>query len=464
METYKPDVYFDFNKLKLSQPVALSSNSYFTSLSLLNGNPILIQTPPILTKNGFVKSAKKNVCDLVFDSECSECIQWFENLETNCYRLLHEQSTNWFQNTLEYDDIENAFSASLKSYKSGKCQICRCNVSSDFNTQSPKTKIYDENELPVSYEDINDKTKVIVLLEVRGIKFTTRSFQLDFDIRQMMIVAKNEELDKCLIKRSPDSTIPIGIPIGKNGIQMGVTSKNKQEVVEEMEEVEGAEEVEEVEEMKTEQKDLDDVEEVLMIEDKAPDSNQSDIADIVEEIPKTEETLQDISDELQPWDTSKVEDVEDVATTNNLEKEDTPEEKPEIEIETKPLDSVKDITSENSEIITQPIIPESDTIELELQEIEIADPIFDLSKSDSEETIKIKTPNDVYHELYKNAKQKARKAKEEALQAIMEANSIKNTYMLDEIDESDLSDFDEDDEDNEEDDQEEYQGETLTIH
>ena len=85
------------------------------------------------------------------------------------------------------------------------------------------------------------------------------------------------------------------------------------------------------------------------------------------------------------------------------------EEKPEIEIETKPLDSVKDITSENSEIITQPIIPESDTIELELQEIEIADPIFDLSKSDSEETKKIKTPNDVYHELYKNAKQKGKK-------------------------------------------------------
>ena len=26
METYKPDVYFDFNKLKLSQPVALSGN------------------------------------------------------------------------------------------------------------------------------------------------------------------------------------------------------------------------------------------------------------------------------------------------------------------------------------------------------------------------------------------------------------------------------------------------------
>jgi hypothetical protein len=462
METYKADIYFDFNKLKLSQPVALSGNSYFTSLSLLNGNPILIQTPHILTKNGFVKSAKKNVCDLVFDSECSECIQWFENLETNCYRLLHEQSSNWFQNTLELDDIENAFSPSLKSYKSGKCQICRCNVSSDFNTQAPKTKIYDENELPVSYEHINDKTKVIILLEVRGIKFTTRSFQLDFDIRQMMIVAKNEELDKCLIKRSPDSTIPIGIPIGKNGIQMGVTSKNKQKVVEGLEEME---EMEEVEEVKTEQKDLDDVEEVLMIEDKAPDSNQSDTAGILGEISKTEETLQDISDELQPWDTSKVEDMEDVITTNNLKKDDTLEEKPEIEIKTKPLDSIKDITTENSEIITQPVIPESNTIELELQEIEIADPIFDLSKSDTEETIKIKTPNDVYHELYKNAKQKARKAKEEALQAIMEANSIKNTYMLDEIDESDLSDFDEDDEDDEEDDQEEqYQGETLTIH
>jgi len=456
METYKADVYFDFNKLKLSQPVALSGNSYFTSLSLLNGNPILIQTPPILTKNGFVKSAKKNVCDLVFDSECSECIQWFENLETNCYRLLHEQSSNWFQNTLEHDDIENAFSPSLKSYKSGKCQICRCNVSSDFNTQTPKTKIYDENELPVSYEDINDKTKLIVLLEVRGIKFTTRSFQLDFDIRQMMIVAKNEELDKCLIKRSSDSTIPIGIPIGKNGIQMGVTSKSKQEEVI--------------------QEDSSDVEEVLIIEDAVRDNSEpSELGKPENNI--VEETDKDMNIDLQPWDSSKIVGIEDDTTVDKentsdnlkeqeiVEKEETDIKQTELEIETKSLETTNDITSENSEIVTQLIIPESDTIDLELQEIEIADPIFDLSKSDAEETIKIKTPNDVYHELYKNAKQKARKAKEEALQAIMEANSIRNTYMLDEIDESDLSDFDEDDEDDEEDDQEEqYQGETLTIH
>jgi hypothetical protein len=57
----------------------------------------------------------------------------------------------------------------------------------------------------------------------------------------------------------------------------------------------------------------------------------------------------------------------------------------------------------------------------------------------------IKNPNQVYQEIYKKAKVKAKQLKQEAIKAIMEANSIKNAYMLDDIDDSDLSDFDEDD-------------------
>jgi hypothetical protein len=57
--------------------------------------------------------------------------------------------------------------------------------------------------------------------------------------------------------------------------------------------------------------------------------------------------------------------------------------------------------------------------------------------------MKLKTRNDVYYKLYKEAKAKAREAKQLAIMNYLEAKRIKNTYLLkDESDESDESDLD----------------------
>ena len=52
------------------------------------------------------------------------------------------------------------------------------------------------------------------------------------------------------------------------------------------------------------------------------------------------------------------------------------------------------------------------------------------------ETIQIKARNEVYYEMYREAKRKAKIAKDAALSAYLEARQIKNTYMLDDIDDS----------------------------
>ena len=57
------------------------------------------------------------------------------------------------------------------------------------------------------------------------------------------------------------------------------------------------------------------------------------------------------------------------------------------------------------------------------------------------ETIQLKKPNQVYFELYKEARNKAKKAKKNAILAYLEAKNIKKTYMLENINDSD-SDFD----------------------
>ena len=52
----------------------------------------------------------------------------------------------------------------------------------------------------------------------------------------------------------------------------------------------------------------------------------------------------------------------------------------------------------------------------------------------------LKKPNQVYYELYKEAKNKAKLAKRAAIISYLEAKKIKNTYMVENMDNSD-SDF-----------------------
>jgi hypothetical protein len=98
----------------------------------------------------------------------------------------------------------------------------------------------------------------------------------------------------------------------------------------------------------------------------------------------------------------------------------------------------------------------NENIVLEIEEldfIEKDDPNIlkevDLSSSleNSLESITLKKPNQVYYEIYKKAREKAKECKKVAIAAYLEAKNIKNTYMLEDNDESDsdedeLDDFD----------------------
>ena len=67
----------------------------------------------------------------------------------------------------------------------------------------------------------------------------------------------------------------------------------------------------------------------------------------------------------------------------------------------------------------------------------------DLSSSleNSLESITLKKPNQVYYEIYKKARDKAKECKQVAIAAYLEAKNIKKTYMLDDNDsDSDLDD------------------------
>tara|TARA_B110000285_G_scaffold110354_1_gene125327 strand:- start:2902 stop:3996 length:1095 start_codon:yes stop_codon:yes gene_type:complete len=196
-----PNEYYDFSSLHLATPISTQGGAYFTKL-LNNNNDVYIQTPKSKTKQGFIKSGKKIQCDLMFDKSNGDFIKWFEDLENKIIDLIHSKSNSWFQDSIDKDDIENAFASPVRVYKSGNYYLVRCYVETPRMAQSStQLTLFDENEKEINMEDINDDSNVVSILQIHGIKFTPKSFQIYIQVKQVMLIS-NTMFNNCLISTS----------------------------------------------------------------------------------------------------------------------------------------------------------------------------------------------------------------------------------------------------------------------
>jgi hypothetical protein len=345
----EPNDSFDFTKLSLAHPTGVQGGAYFTKIEY-NKKPLYIQTLKGQTKQGFVKTGKKYYCDLMYDKNAETLLNWFENLEERCRKLIYEKKNEWFQGSLEESDIEAAFNSIMRVYKSGKYSLVRTGVKNN-NNGLPEVKIYDENENALAIENIKAETNIISILEIEGIKFTSRNFQIEINLKQSIVLSLEPDFTSCLIK----------------------PNKKQEQKVEFM--------PLEVTNTILEKKPLEDI--------------------IKEEVPSFE-SLEEIEPEI-------IEDVE----------EPVKKEENEITLEFEELD---------------------ENIENNVNEIkELGND--DLNLENSLETIQLKKPNEVYHELYREARKKAKLAKKNAIIAYLEAKNVKKTYLIENLDDSD-SEFD----------------------
>ena len=357
----EPNENFPFSKLSLTIPSGIQGGAYFTKIQF-NNKPLYIQTTKSLTRQGIVKTGKKYYCDLMFDKNSEGLIQWFENLEETCQKLIYSKSDSWFQTTLEMNDIETAFNSPIRVYKSGKYYLLRVNIKTNHISGDPTVKIYDENEIPLGIQDIQPETNIISILEIQGIKFTNRNFQIDIELKQMMVL--NEPIfDNCLIKKSKNVITPF----------------------------------------ENERKDTQEIK-------------------AINELNINTKTNEYHLDELEAFDP--------FIKTNPLEKETMKNSKKEEEKEQQQQEEKDEKPKKELEMVIDPFDEKND----ELKE-------FNISFEPTMEPITLKKPNEVYYDLYKQARKKAKEAKKSAIIAYLEAKNIKKTYMLENLDDSD-DDFD----------------------
>lgn len=391
----EPTIDYDFSNLYLGPPSTVAGGAYFTKIMYNNNKQLYIQTPKSLTKQGFVKSGKKIYVDLMFDNNDTVFINWIENLEAKCLELIFSKGDNWFQTKLDKDDIESAFTSPFKIYKSGKFYLLRVNV-------KPNIKIFNDNSNIINLEDITADKTLISIIEIQGIKFSSRNFQIEIELKQSMVVSPDPFLDECFIKKPNkkqsnvvedieedsvrNSDNLFATPLTKTGINNNLTKS-------------------------------------VSTSDETFSNIEVDIIDIDKKTEANTAINSKTTVNINPIKNADIQlgDITELEFDLDLNSNDT-------------NDTNENIVLEIEDLSHEPIKIEDPNL---LKEVDLSP-----SLENNLESITLKKPNQVYYEIYKKAREKAKEAKKEAILAFLEAKNIKKTYMLDDIDESDEDDDD----------------------
>lgn len=202
-QIYETNDKFNFNALHITKPIS-SSNGAFISGFSINEKPLYIQPPKCIVRQFITKNIKSMYCDLVFQQENEQFIRWMENLENSSQKEIYNNREKWFQTELEMDDIENSFTSPMKIYKSGRSYIIRTNIPNRLG--KPVLKIYDEDEKDIPYDEIKDGLPVMVILEVKGIRCSARSFKIEIELKQMMVLKQSDLFNTCILKKKQDTS------------------------------------------------------------------------------------------------------------------------------------------------------------------------------------------------------------------------------------------------------------------
>ena len=364
MDLYKPTKEFDFDLLSLESPQSVQGGTHFTKINMNNEKPLYIQLPKCATKQGMVKTNRGMYTDLLYNKNNSEAlIDWLLALEKHCQSKINDKKELWFVSEMSEDDIESMMTPVYRLYKSGKNLLIRTMIDVDRATDTGKCMVYDEKEIKLDNSALDDRN-IIPLILIEGIKFTSKSFDIEIKLVQAMVLNKEPEvMHTCLIKRDGEDNSKI-------------------------------------------------------VESPPPPLTAEPPAEEppVEEPPVEEPPVEEPPAEEPP--------------TEEPPTEEPPTEEPPIKA-----------TSSNGILDYGYVKEEQDYLEKinnDLEEITI--------EPDDSGSVSIKQPNEIYAEIYKAARAKAKRMRKAAIEAFLEAKKIKTQHLLDDVDSSDDEEYSSDEE------------------
>jgi len=375
-----PNAAFEHDRLHLAPPNGLQGGAYFSMLYYRDA-PLYIQTPKCMSRHGVVPG-KRPYIDLLFSNHDVPFLEWLEAMEASAVRLIHNKRNVWISSDIEKADIEAGFTSPVRPYKGGKHYLIRAHIQlakhlAELAPSASSCSVFDENERPVPMDYIKPEHQMYAVLEFQGIKFTARSFQMEVALKQVLIVPNVPLFQACVIRRpSTTNEAPATITTAKE--ETTITTKEE---------------------------------------------------------PKEEPVIV----------TTKEEPV--TATTKEEPATATTKEEPAIITKEEPAIITKEepaiITKEEPATVTpkeEPAIITTTTTTTKATAYELQEINLDVLEDLEHAHLKLKNPTQVYYEMYRTAKQRAKELKKNAIAAYLTAKQIKSVHMLEDSDSDSDSD------------------------
>ena len=402
----EPNASFEFSQLICISPSSLGGGNYFIRILQKNGQkPFYIQPPKCTSKQGIVKSGKKMYVDLLFRHEDEPFHEFLEHLETFCKNQLFHYREKWFDSSLTEEVIDESFLPVSKMYKSGKFHSVRSLIPTRLGKSN--LKLFDENESEVAFDQIEpNSSSLLTIVEIQGIRCSARSFQLDLEIKQMMLLKPVDLFETCLFsKKQPSSTVspPVvaSTPVitAEDDEHKDTLEKNNStnDVVVEYVNIE--EEYEPVNLAENSSLNDDTNNAIVLTNDADNSNNNAKVISLDSELntDSSKNKMIELSAPENLCNNDNVDNNNDNNDNNEGEEEEDEEEEKTLAILGSDMDEV--------------------TLDI---------------PNDDHDVVEIKKRNDVYFTMYKDAKRKAKIARDLAISSFLEAKKIRNTYLVDE--------------------------------
>lgn len=424
------------HNIKLHSPVPIQGGSYLAKITL-NDNPLLFQMPTCSTKRGVVTSNKRYYCDLLFNYDHNNVIDFVENLETIVRDKVFAKNELWFQDPPSIEEIEYNWNDSIKQTKQNF--YLRTYVGTVKNV-GKSVSVYNSNQEQISIDSILPSSNIITIVEITGLKFSSSSFHINYCLRQIMVLEEKKPIfNKCLINLTKPSTITYtetNNETNSSDLEKVSDTTNMSHETQKQNDIT----MSNVANISLENQPsiLDNVNEKGEKEhyndnnndannNATNDANNNDTNDDLEilspDINTSIETMQpheqypDSDTEIEQFTSNNTSTLEETPNTNDNE--------PSTDVD------VKQSSTDDTNNISHTPTP----IDLNMDSLEIKE--VNLQIPEEEELFQLKKPDTVYLDMYRKALEKAKDAKIKAIQAYLELKNIKNKYMIQEVDEDD---------------------------
>ena len=224
---------YDENQISLGNPGKLhgGSGSYYTKL-FINKELFYFKINSCTTKNGILQTEKKIYTDILFSllNNDTHYIEWFHQLETTLIDLIYSKSSSWFLSELDKEDINEYFNPVLRQYKTNH-NLLRLQLNNKKNI--PECIIFDENEEIKTYDDVYEK-RFDCIIHIKGIRFTSTSFQLDLELKQILLLEEKDIFKNCILRDNSHASqhdsqkqIPIQSSLSNNDVYVDSNHPSK---------------------------------------------------------------------------------------------------------------------------------------------------------------------------------------------------------------------------------------------